>query len=289
MKDSISLKDMKVLLVDDAPANLEILSAMIKEQGYKVFSATSGEEALKFLEIDIPDLILLDIMMDGIDGFETCKQIKSNHATKDIPIIFLTAKSNAEDILNGFHLGGVDYITKSFNSEEVLSRINAHLKIRKLLQEHERLNTKLDEQNTVMIESNNQYRVILEKSSDGIFRLDSKGRVLHSNHKFCSSLDFKKDEIKEKSLKDLISFESSSHELVQIATKRFGERATFDKKVDFRVNENSSSNMKDHTRSFLIDSFGIWNLPNNVIMEKGADKKFLGTLCIVKKINYLDK
>jgi hypothetical protein len=71
--------------------------------------------------------------------------------------------------------------------------------------------------------------------------------------------------------------------LVEIATKRFGERATFNKNVDFRINENSSSNMKNHTRSFFNDSFGIWNFSNNVFMQNGADKKFLGTICIVKK------
>ncbi len=283
MEDSISLKNMKVLLVDDVPTNFELLSKMIEEDGFKVFTEVSGEAALKFLENETPDIILLDIVMQGMDGFETCKQIKSNPLTKDIPVIFLTAKSGSEDILRGFHLGGVDYVTKSFNSEEVLSRITAHLKIRKLTQEREKLNKKLDEQNTVINESNNQFRLMLEKSSDGIFRLNSEGRVLHSNHKFHSSLGFDKDEIMEKSLGDLIDFKQDSPDWFQIATKRFGDRATLGKKVDFLVNNASSSTDKSPVCSFVIDAFGIWNLPNNVILEKGTDKKFLGTLCIVKK------
>ena len=283
MEDSISLKNMKVLLIDDVLANLELLSEMIEDHGFMVFTKTSGEAALKFLEDETPDLILLDIVMEGIDGFETCKRIKNDPRTKDIPIIFLTAKSGSEDILKGFHLGGVDYITKSFNSEEVLSRITAHLKIRKLTQEREKLNKKLEEQNTEITESNNQLRVMLEKSSDGIFRLNTGGKILHANYRFYSSLGLDKDEIKDKPLSDLIASQVGSQELLEIATRRFGERATFGKKVDFVVNGNSIPKENGSVCSFLIDSFGIWNLPNNIVMEKGVDKKFLGTLCIVKK------
>jgi PAS domain S-box-containing protein len=282
MEDSISLKNMKVLLIDDVPANLELLSHMIEEHGFKVFTETSGEAALKFLENKTPDIILLDIMMGGIDGFETCKQIKDNPLTKAIPIIFLTAKSGSEHIVKGFQLGGVDYITKSFNSEEVISRITAHLKIRKLTQEREKLNKILEEQNTEITESNNQLRVMLEKSSDGIFRLNSEGKVLHSNYKFYASLGLNKDEIRDKSLSELVA-QPESKELFQIATRRFGDRATYGKKVDFLVKDSSLSKENGSVCSLLIDSFGIWNLPNNVVMEKGVDKKFLGTLCIVKK------
>ncbi len=119
-----------ILIVDDNPTNIKVLFHFLKESGFKVLVASDGESALKKLTQIEPDLILLDVMMPGIDGFETCKRIKINPKTQDIPIIFMTALSEVEDKVNGLESGAVDYITKPFQQEEVLSRVRLHLKLR---------------------------------------------------------------------------------------------------------------------------------------------------------------
>ncbi len=116
-----------VMIVDDTPANLALLSDALVEQGYRVLVATDGYSALEQLELIRPDLILLDGMMPGIDGFETCRRIKANPLTAAIPILFMTALGELDDLLRGFDEGAVDYIVKPFRNEEVLARVGAHI------------------------------------------------------------------------------------------------------------------------------------------------------------------
>jgi DNA-binding response OmpR family regulator/DNA-binding CsgD family transcriptional regulator len=116
-----------VMIVDDTPANLALLSDALVEQGYRVLVATDGYSALEQLELIRPDLILLDGMMPGIDGFETCRRIKANPVTATIPILFMTALGELDDLLRGFDEGAVDYIVKPFRNEEVLARVGAHI------------------------------------------------------------------------------------------------------------------------------------------------------------------
>ena len=126
-----------ILLVDDVPANLEILVGYFADSGFDVSVATNGETALKQLDENRPDLILLDVMMPGIDGFETCRRLKANQNTKNIPVIFMTALSETSDKLKGFEAGAVDYVTKPLQQEEVLARVNTHLTLRRMQQELE--------------------------------------------------------------------------------------------------------------------------------------------------------
>lgn len=137
-----------ILIVDDVFTNLEVLSEALTEEGFEVAVATSGESALKQVEYDPPDLILLDVMMPGIDGFETCYRLKQNPLTKDIPVIFMTALSDTLDKVKGLSLGAVDYITKPFQQAEVLARIQIHLKLRKLSATLEEQNTRLKQEIT---------------------------------------------------------------------------------------------------------------------------------------------
>jgi DNA-binding response OmpR family regulator/anti-sigma regulatory factor (Ser/Thr protein kinase) len=120
-----------VLIVDDNPVNLRVMIQHLAAENYETRIAQSGEEALEQLELALPDIILLDIMMPGINGFETCKRIKTIPSAQDIPIIFMTALSETENKVKGLKLGAVDYITKPFQHEEVLARINTHLTIRR--------------------------------------------------------------------------------------------------------------------------------------------------------------
>ncbi|WP_082584298.1 two-component system response regulator [Noviherbaspirillum sp. Root189] len=119
-----------ILMVDDTPANLALLAHVLEERGDRVLVAQDGDEALRRVQFVLPDLILLDVMMPGIDGFTTCRRLKENEDLRDVPVIFMTALSECADKLAGFTAGGVDYVTKPFQLDEVLARINTHLALR---------------------------------------------------------------------------------------------------------------------------------------------------------------
>lgn len=132
-------KEKRILIVDDTTANIEALSAVLKQQGYKISVATNGRQALEVLPRVNPDLVLLDVMMPEMDGFEACKQMKESPEFHDIPVIFLTSKTETADIVRGFELGAVDYVGKPFNMHELLARVNTHLTMDHLRKENERL------------------------------------------------------------------------------------------------------------------------------------------------------
>ena len=119
-----------VLIVDDTPANLGVLVEYLTAAGYRTLIAEDGEDALEQVNHALPDVILLDVMMPGLDGFETCKRLKENPATADIPVLFMTALSGTDDKVKGFAVGAVDYVTKPLQSEEVLARVRTHLTMR---------------------------------------------------------------------------------------------------------------------------------------------------------------
>ncbi|MGB3760961.1 MAG: response regulator [Rivularia sp. (in: cyanobacteria)] len=126
---NILSQEMNILLVDDNPTNLKVLFEAIQGYGWKALMATDGESAIEQAEYAQPDLILLDIMMPGIDGFETCRRLKANSITENIPVIFMTALSDTTDKVKGLEIGAVDYITKPFQKEEVIARLKLHLKL----------------------------------------------------------------------------------------------------------------------------------------------------------------
>ncbi|WP_282875000.1 response regulator [Pseudomonas peli] len=123
-----------ILIVDDTPDNLALLSDALDEVGYMVLVALDGLSALSRIQRRRPDLILLDAMMPGLDGFETCQRIKADPATADIPVLFMTALTDSEHVVKGFEAGGLDYVTKPINAEEVLARVASHLRTARILQ-----------------------------------------------------------------------------------------------------------------------------------------------------------
>lgn len=123
-----------ILVVDDTFANLEVMSEALEDVGYEVATAIDGIRAIKRVQSHPPDLILLDVQMPGIDGFETCQRLKSDPNTASIPVIFMTALTDTDSKVKGFSVGAVDYITKPFQTEEVLARVNTHLQLRYLTQ-----------------------------------------------------------------------------------------------------------------------------------------------------------
>ena len=140
---TIRNEDNTILVVDDHPDNLRLLSGILNEHGYKVRLAPNGERALATIRKEAPGLILLDIMMPVMDGFEVCRRLKQDTETAGIPIIFISALNETIDKVKAFSLGGVDYITKPFKSEEVLARVNTHLSLRLLQLQLEKKNTEL--------------------------------------------------------------------------------------------------------------------------------------------------
>lgn len=124
-----------ILIVDDNISNLQVLGAVLSGKGYEIAVAADADEALEFLSGDVPDLILLDIMMPGTDGFELCRKIKQIENLSEIPVLFLTALTDPDSIVKGFDSGAVDYISKPFNNAELLARIKTHLGLKKAREE----------------------------------------------------------------------------------------------------------------------------------------------------------
>ena len=127
----------KILIVDDNPANIDILLELLAD--FDVRAALDGESALEAVKEELPDLILLDITMPGMDGFEVCRRLKANARTKSIPVLFLSASSDADSIIQGFEVGGVDYITKPYLAQEIIVRVQTHLKLQMSLRYLERI------------------------------------------------------------------------------------------------------------------------------------------------------
>jgi phosphoserine phosphatase RsbU/P len=139
-----------ILVVDDTPANLQVLAGMLKDRGYKVRPVPSGKLALVAARKDIPDLILLDINMPEMNGYEVCSQLKADETLKAVPVIFISALNEELDKVTAFETGGVDYINKPFQMEELLARVQTHLKVRGLQRELEETNARLETANNRM-------------------------------------------------------------------------------------------------------------------------------------------
>jgi DNA-binding response OmpR family regulator len=139
--------EVNIMIVDDTPDNLRLLSQMLKQNEYKVHAVSSGEQALIAAEIAPPDLVLLDIMMPGMDGYTLCERLKAKPKTAKVPVIFISALNEPLDKVKAFTAGGVDYLTKPFQLEEVLARVGVHLTLRHLHMQLEEANAQLAAQN----------------------------------------------------------------------------------------------------------------------------------------------
>lgn len=201
----------QILIVDDYPTNIKVLSDLLIDYGFEVLIARDGENALQKLQRITPDLILLDVLMPGIDGFETCQRLKSQESTQNIPVIFMTALADPVDKIKGLTLGAVDYITKPFQQEEVLARINTHLKLRSLAKQLEEQNAQLQEEARSRQLAESALRISEEKfakafrSNPGpmmILTLD-EGKFLEINQNFCRILGYPPEAVLGKPLNEL--------------------------------------------------------------------------------------
>lgn len=159
--DELQTENFRILIVDDIPTNIQVLGSILKRKGYSLSFATSGTQAVRMALSDPFDLILLDIMMPEVDGFEVCARLRNAPRARDIPIIFLTARTALEDITRGFQAGAVDYITKPFNAEELLARVQTHLGLKASKDIIRAQNLELSSKNEELQQVNQQLRQAL--------------------------------------------------------------------------------------------------------------------------------
>ena len=183
MSDELTEKGI-ILIVDDTPANLGLLFALLADSGFKVLVARDGESAIEKLEYVQPDLILLDVLMGEMDGFETCRRLKAKESTKDIPVIFMTALTETVDKVKGLQIGAVDYITKPLQHEEVLARVNVHLSLRQMTKKLQEQNLRLEEEITERLRKEQkiaEQAALLDIATDAIFVRDLENKILFWN------------------------------------------------------------------------------------------------------------
>jgi len=161
----------EILVVDDIPANLKLLTSILADRGYLIRPASSGQLALRSLAVRLPDLILLDVKMPDMDGYEVCRRLKSDEMSRDIPVIFISALDETQDKVKGFDAGGVDFITKPFQWEEVLARIETHLSLR-------RLQKQLETQNAQLHRKISEHKQVEEQTERNEARLRSLVNIL---------------------------------------------------------------------------------------------------------------
>ena len=200
----------EILVIDDSAAYLKLLVDMLTEAGYHVRQAMSGELAIRCIKTQSPSLILLDVMMPGIDGFEVCRQLKANEETRDIPVIFISAADNREFKITGFQVGGVDFISKPFQKEEVLARIKTHLNLYQLQHELQDKNTILETEiadrklaQAALLESEERYRTTLYSIGDGVITTDTGGRIRMMNQVAEQLTGWSQSEASGKSLEEI--------------------------------------------------------------------------------------
>ncbi len=186
-----------ILVVDDVPANLRLLGDLLGNCGYKVLSVPRGEVALQAAERCVPDLILLDINMPGLNGYEVCRRLKANPKLREIPVIFISALNEAIDKVQAFRCGGVDYVSKPFEFEEVQARVDTHLRLRRYQREMERWNDQLQkivwEQINMIVENQEeialaQMATITAMSKIAEARDSDTGKHIERTQSYCRAL-----------------------------------------------------------------------------------------------------
>lgn len=180
-----------ILAVDDTPASLRLLTDILKAEGYEVRSAISGELALRAAASKPPELVLLDIHMPGMDGYEVCRRLKEVRAMRDVPVIFVSAASETDDKLQGFEMGAVDFVTKPYQREELLVRVRTHLDLNRLRNHLEGL---VDERTAELRESEERWKFALEGAGDGVWDWNPKTDVALFSRRWKEMLGYAEDE-----------------------------------------------------------------------------------------------
>ncbi len=251
-----------VLIVDDVPENIQALSGILYQQDVSIIMAQSGGEALSVVAQAPPDLILLNVIMPEIDGFEVCKQLKKNPETRDIPVIFLTALTQPEDIIKGFEAGAVDYVTKPFNTAELLSRGLTHLELKKsrdvITRQTQQLaeqNTELERQNSelqalyalkaqyfsdTLRESEERFRSTFEQAAVGIVHATPDGQFLLVNRRFCEIVGYTEQELLARRFQDITHPDDLEEDFKYLQQLLEGKSQTFSMEKRYIRQDDSS-------------------------------------------------
>ena len=238
----------RILVVDDTTGNLRLLENLLTEQGYTVHPASDGKLALRFVQEILPDLILLDIRMSGMDGYEVCRQLKADERTRSIPVIFISILEQEHDKVKGFQEGAVDYITKPFQPEEVLARVRTHLCLRELTErlEHkvverteellianQRLQQELAERRRAeeaLRESEERYRLIVNTATEGILVLGPDLMTTFANPRMAEIIGYPSEEIIGRPLTDFMFDEDISDHLLRMERRRKGVSENYERR-----------------------------------------------------------
>ncbi len=187
-----------ILVVDDTPDNLRLLSTMLTQLGYEVRRVINGQTALKTAQAAPPDLILLDIMMPDMNGYEVCQHLKASEQTRDIPVIFISALDEVIDKVKAFAVGGVDYITKPFSEEEVFARVENNLTIQRLQKQLIEQNTHLQKEIFDRQKAESALRLsqfYLDTFRDAIFFVNSDAQFVYVNEAACLTLGYPREQL----------------------------------------------------------------------------------------------
>lgn len=196
------LEESTILIVDDNIKNIEFASNILGGENYEIAVCTSGKEALDVCPEIMPDLVLLDIMMPEMNGYEVCRKLKENRETRETPVVFLSARADVEDLVKGFEVGGVDYVRKPFNQQELISRIKTHLELKHsrdlILEQNELLRKEISERNFVeesLRKSEQKFRSVIEHSHDLILIINDKFKITYANEKAIEILQIPSEEL----------------------------------------------------------------------------------------------
>lgn len=180
----------KLLIVDDAPINMQVAAYILENEGYDVAFAQNGSDALSLIKTRPFDLILLDIIMPGIDGFEVCKRLRENPETRDIPVLFLTSIADTDSLVRGFKVGAMDYVTKPFNEAELLARVKTHLELSRSREELKQINEQLNREIAERKQAERRYRDMYRNAVQGMFQSDFSGKLIRLNPSYASILGY---------------------------------------------------------------------------------------------------
>ncbi|MCP4405618.1 MAG: PAS domain S-box protein [bacterium] len=267
-----------VLIVDDMPENLRVMSTFLEHEALEIAIAQSGQEALTIVLQDPPDLILLDIMMPVMDGFEVCEHLKNSPTTQEIPIIFLTARTEIADIIRGFECGAVDYVTKPFEPEELAARVFTHLELKTSRDTIKKQNQQLAEQNrelqrlsalqektflTALQESEERFRSTFEQAAVGIAHVAPDGRFLLANQRFCDIVGYAQEQLRQ------LSFQEITHPEDLDSSLSYAEKMLTGRLQNFSVEK----------RYIHCDSSSVWvNLTVSLAQESSGQAKYFITV-----------
>lgn len=235
-----------ILIVDDTPNNLRLLSRLLTEKGYEVRAAISGQMAMTAVSASPPELILLDICMSQMDGYEVCQKLKSDPKSQDIPVIFISALDEVLDKVKAFAVGGVDYITKPFHVAEVLARVETHLTLRRLQHQLQVKNVQLQHEIAERQQAEEKYRSVLENSIEGFFQITPTGHYLTANPALARILGYE----------SVAEMKTTVHNINQIYVRpgRHSELNVYLQKYDQASGFESQVYRKDGARIWILEN-----------------------------------